>query len=133
MKKPSAITLSTPHLIAVPDIYAVIQAALKVVIRSWIGICRERLLTPQHRSNEPRTAGLLYHRMKAVERERDPRKPPMKIKCEVGTFSAGELEIPDGRIDIEIIYSLSDDPDLRLECKRVSTSAGDASARPDSS
>jgi hypothetical protein len=49
----------------------------------------------------------------------------MKVKAEVGTFSADSLEVPDGRIDIEIIYSLSEEPDLRLECKRVSATASD--------
>jgi hypothetical protein len=125
MSHDPAISLARPGLIAAPDIYAVIQAALKIVIRAWIHICREQLLTVRHRTSEPKTAGLLYQRMKSVERERKPRIPEMKIKCEAATFSCDELEVPDGRIDIEIIYSLSDDPDLRLECKRVSTTPGD--------
>jgi hypothetical protein len=125
MSNDSAISLARPDLVAEPDVHAVIQAALQIVIRSWIRICRERLLTVKHRTSEPKTAGLLYQRMRAVEQGRNPRTPPMKIKCEIATFSGDDLELPDGRIDIEIIYSLSDDPDLRLECKRVSTTAGD--------
>jgi len=125
MSNDSAISLARPGLIAASDIRAVIQVALQIVIKSWIQICRERLLAVRHRTCEPRTAGLLYQRMILVEQARDPRTPPMKIKCEVATFSGDELEVPDGRIDIEIIYSLSDDPDLRLECKRVSTTPGD--------
>jgi len=125
MNHESAASIAQPTLIAAPDIYAVIQAALQIVIRAWIHISREGLLTVRHRTSEPRTAGLLYQRMRSVERLRKPRTPEMKIKCEVGTFSSDELEVPDGRIDIEIIYSLSDDPDLRLECKRVSTTPAD--------
>jgi len=125
MNYETAVSIAQPTLIAAPDIYAVIRAALHIVIGAWIQICRERLLTVEHRTSEPRTAGLLCKRMRSVERLRKPRMPAMKIKPEVGTFSCEDIELPDGRIDIEIIYSLSDEPDLRLECKRVSTTPGD--------
>ena len=118
-------TVSTPAFIAADDIYAVLEAALRIVIQAWRMIRRESMLTDEHRTSETRTAGCLYWRMREVERNRHPRRPPMKIKAEVGTFSAELREVPDGRIDIEIIYSLSDGPDLRMECKRVSATVSD--------
>jgi hypothetical protein len=118
-------TVSTPAFIAADDIYAILEAALKIVVQAWVTIRRKRMLTDEHRTSEPRTAGCLYWRMREVERTRHPRRPPMKIKAEVGTFSAEVREVPDGRIDIEIIYSLSDEPDLRVECKRVSATVSD--------
>ena len=48
----------------------------------------------------------------------------MKIKPEVGV-TAEDQETVVGSIDIEIIYSLGDEPDLRLECKRVSSTVED--------
>ncbi len=107
------------------DLRIVLETALAIVVRAWTRIRRERLLAEMHRRDEPRTAGLLYRHMVREERERQPRRPKMKIKSEVGTFSSDEVEIADGRIDIEIIYSLADEPDLRLECKRVSASTED--------
>lgn len=118
-------TVSTPVFIDPHDIHAVLETALKIVVQAWVAIRRENELTHDHRTSECRTAGLLYWRMLEVEKNRDPRVPPMKVKAEVGTFSAELLEVPDGRIDIEIIYSLGDEPDLRLECKRVSGTASD--------
>jgi len=122
-------TISTPGLIAAADIHAVLEAALRIVVQAWVAIRRASELTDEHRTSEPRTAGCLYWRMCEVERNRHPRLPPMKIKAEIGTFSAELLEVPDGRIDIEIVYSLSDEPDLRLECKRVSATASDRRAK----
>lgn len=119
------ISASSPALYHSADLRTVLETALAIVVRAWTRIRRDRLLAELHRSNEPRTAGLLYHQMVREERERQPRQPKMKIKSEVGTFSSSQEEIADGRIDIEIIYSLDDEPDLRLECKRVSASTED--------
>ncbi len=116
---------SWPALYEPVDLQTVLEAALGIVVRAWIWIRRKHLLHEYHRSDEPRTAGLLYRHMQREERQRQPRWPKMKLKTEVGTSSAEEEEIPDGRIDIEIIYSLDDEPDLRLECKRVSGSTED--------
>ena len=122
-------TVPSPSFIDATDIHAVLEAALRIVVQAWVAIRRASELTDEHRTREPRTAGCLYWRMCEVERNRHPRLPPMKIKAEVGTYSAELLEVPDGRIDIEIIYSLSDEPDLRLECKRVSATASDRRAK----
>jgi hypothetical protein len=116
---------SWPELYEPADLQIVLDAVLGIVVRAWIWIRRKHLLREFHRSNEPRTAGLLYRHMKREERQRQPRWPRMKLKTEVGSFSSDEELIPDGRIDIEIIYSLDDEPDLRLECKRVSASIED--------
>ncbi len=120
-----SVSEATPALYELADLETVLEAALRIIVRAWTRIRRQRLLSPAHRRDEPRIAGLLYHWMVHEERQRQPRRPQMKIKSEVGTHSAGELEIADGRIDIEIIYSLGDEPDLRLECKRVSASTED--------
>jgi len=102
----------------------VIGAVLKIVAEAWNRVLRDDVLNDAHRRDEPATAGLLRHRMVAVEREREPRRPQMKIKPEVGVTAEDE-EMVVGSIDIEIIYSLGDEPDLRLECKRVSTTKED--------
>lgn len=114
-----------PDLYQPDDLRAVVAAVLEIVVRAWRAIRRRKLLTEEHRHNEPRTAGLLYHHLREQERNRLQRLPKLKLKHEVGTHSAADLEIPDGRIDIEVIYSLDDEPDLRLECKRVSASSAD--------
>lgn len=108
---------------------AVVSAALQVAVRAWRRIRRLSLLTDEYRRDEPRTAGLLRNEMVRIERARSPRVPPFKIKAEVGTLSQENVEVPDGSIDIEIIVSLRDDPDIRLECKRVSASVHDDRAR----
>ena len=118
-------TVSTPMFIDAHDIHAVLEAALRIVVQAWVAIRQDSELTDDHRTNEPGIAGLLCRRMREVEKNRAPRRPAMKVKAEVGTFSAASLEVPDGRIDIEIISSLSDESDLQLECKRVSTTASD--------
>lgn len=125
MRHRHSVSESRPALYEPADLQKVLEAALEIVVRAWIWIRRQHLLSELHRNDEPRTAGLLYRHMVRVERERQPRWPKMKLKTEVGTFSSGEVEIPDGRIDIEIIYSLDDEPDLRFECKRVSASTED--------
>jgi len=119
---------SSPQLIPEEDFLAVIEAVLRIVVLAWIRIRRARSLTDAHRRLENNTAGLLYHQMVLAERERQPRIPRFKIKAEVGTFSSA-LEVPDGRIDVEVVYSLGDDPDLRLEYKRVSSTPGDDPTR----
>ncbi|MBM4037071.1 MAG: hypothetical protein FJ290_01040 [Planctomycetes bacterium] len=125
MNQDSAISLAQPALIAAPDIHAVIRTALQIVIKAWIQICREKLVTVEHRTSERRTAGRLYQRMVRAEQERTPRTPWVRIKAEVATFSSDELEVPDGWIDMEIVHNFSGEPDLRLECKRVSTTPAD--------
>lgn len=124
-----SVSASPPDFYQPVDLRAVLDAALGIAVTAWVRIRRRKLLQEVHRRDEPRTAGLLYLHMVQVERERRPRRPKMKIKSEVGTFSADDVEIADGRIDIEIIYSLDDEPDLRLECKRVSSSTEDGRAR----
>jgi len=115
---------AAPQFVAGPDILAVIGAVLEIVAEAWEQVLRERMLDETHRHNEPATAGILRHRMILVERERKLRVPQMKIKPEVGV-TAEDQETVVGSIDIEIIYSLGDEPDLRLECKRVSSTAED--------
>ena len=97
---------SWPGLFEPADLQTVLEAALGIVVRAWIRVRRGRLLGERHRRDERPTAGLLYHQMVREERERQPRWPKMKLKTEVGTFSSGDEVIPDGRIDIEVIYSL---------------------------
>lgn len=123
IRREAALT-SAPRLIPEEDFLAVIEAVLRIVVLAWIRLRRAGSLTDFHRHQENNTAGLLYHQMVLAEREREPRIPPVKIKPEVGTFS-DELEVPDGRIDVEVVYSLGDDPDLRLEYKRVSSTPTD--------
>jgi len=123
-----AVVTSSPRLIPEEDFLAVIEAVLSVVVLAWIRIRRAKSLTDFHRRRESHTAGLLYHQIVLAERERQPRLPRFKIKAEVGTFSS-DLELPDGRIDVEVVYSLGDDPDLRLEYKRVSSTPGDDPTR----
>jgi hypothetical protein len=115
---------TAPQFLAVPDILAVIAAVLGIVVRAWDRVLLDGALSEAHRRNEPATAGLLRHRMVLVECERTPRLPRMKIKPEVGVTSEDEETVV-GSIDIEIIYSLGDEPDLRLECKRVSSTKED--------
>jgi hypothetical protein len=113
-----------PQLLAPPDILAVIGAVLEIVARAWERVRQEGVLAETHRHDERATAGLLRQRMVILELERSPRIPKMKIKPEVGvTAEDGRTVV--GSIDIEVIYSLGDEPDLRLECKRVSTVEGD--------
>lgn len=125
IRRDSVFAAPEPQLIPQADLVAVIDAVLRIVTQAWLRIRRARLLTRTHRQCEVITAGLLYQHMCAMERARQPRRPRLKIKSEAATFSAPDQPTPDGRIDIEIIYSLADDPDLRLECKRISTSAED--------
>lgn len=113
-----------PQFVSVPDILAVIGAVLRIVVEAWERVLLDDALNEAHRHDEPATAGLLRHRMVLVERERNPRLPSMKIKPEVGVTSEDEETVV-GSIDIEIIYSLGDEPDLRLECKRVSSTKED--------
>jgi hypothetical protein len=115
---------TTPQFLATPDILAVIGLVVKIVAEAWKRVLQERVLAETHRHDEPATAGLLRHRMIMVERQRSPRRPPLKIKPEVGV-TAEDQETVVGSIDIEIIYSLGDEPDLRLECKRVSSTPED--------
>ncbi len=96
MKSRRLIAQSPPALYPPVDLWAVLEAALAIVVRAWTRIRREKLLAESHRSDEPRTAGLLYRHMVREERERQPRRPRMKIKSEVGTFSSDEVEIADG-------------------------------------
>jgi hypothetical protein len=103
---------------------AVIAAVLGIVAKAWERVLRDRVLDQSHRHDEPATAGLLRRRMRIVERERTPRLPAMKIKPEVGVTAEDEEAVV-GSIDIEIIFSLGDEPDLRLECKRVSSTSQD--------
>lgn len=117
-------SLTTPQFFDAQDILAVIAAVLRIVSEAWGRVLGEGVLEETHRHDEPRTAGLLRSRMLAVERERNPRIPAMKIKPEVGVTAADEETVVRS-IDIEIIYSLGDEADLRLECKRVSTAAED--------
>lgn len=114
--------------IAVPDILAVIGVVLRIVAEAWERVLRERVLEEAHRHDEPATAGLLRRRMVTVERERKPRLPQMTIKPEVGVTSEDQETVV-GSIDIEIIYSLGDEPGLRLECKRVSITPQDDPTR----
>ena len=115
---------TAPQFLAAPDILAVIAAVLGIVVRAWDRVLLDGALSETHRRNEPATAGLLRHRMVLVECERTPRLPRMKIKPEVGVTSEDEETVV-GSIDIEIIYSLGDEPELRLECKRVSSTKED--------
>ncbi len=115
---------TAPQFLAARDILAVIEAVLRIVAGAWDRVLRECALSETHRHDEPTTAGLLRARMIAVEAERSPRRPPMKIKPEVGVPSEDQETVV-GFIDIEIIYSLGDEPDLRLECKRVSSTKED--------
>ena len=124
-----SVSESRPDFYQPVDLRAVVEAALAIAVAAWVRIRRQRLLREEHRRDEPRIAGLLYLQMVRSERERQPRWPRMKVKSEVGTFSGSDAEIADGRIDIEIIYSLDDEPDLRLECKRVSASTEDDRAK----
>ncbi len=123
------VLVSTPRLIPQEDFLTILDAVLRIVVLAWIQIRRARLLTNDHCTQETRTAGLLYQEMLRVERERKPHLPRVKVKTEVGTYSSDAQEVPDGRIDIEVVYSLGDDPDLRLECKRVSATPADDPAR----
>ena len=115
---------NAPEFVAASDILAVIAAVLSIVTQAWDQVLRDRVLADNHRHDEPKTAGLLRHRMINVEKERVPRLPRMKIKPEVGV-TAEDQETVVGSIDIEVIYSLGDEPDLRLECKRVSSTRED--------
>lgn len=124
-RPPVVLAATSPRLIPQEDLIAVIEAVLRIVTRAWIQIRRQGLLTNEHRQSEILAAGLLYQYMLDVEQKRQPRTPPMKIKSEAATFSTSGQLVPDGRIDIEIIYSLADDPDLRIECKRISTTEVD--------
>ncbi len=101
------------------DMLAVIAVALRIVAAAWQNILANQELKQHHLNDEPKTAGLLRRRMVEAEKQRSPRKPAMKVKGEVGVY-ADDKEEPVGSIDIEIIYSLGDEPDLHLECKRVS-------------
>ena len=116
--------LAPPQFLDAQDILAVIAAVLRIVSDAWDRVVREGVLEEVHRRDEPKTVGLLRSRMVAVERERSPRIPALKIKPEVGVTSE-DAETVVGSIDIEIIYSLGDEPDLRVECKRVSTAKED--------
>lgn len=115
---------TTPQFLAAPDVLAVIGVVLRIVADAWERVLRERVLDETHRHEEPATAGLLRQRMVIVERERKPRHPEMTIRPEVGV-TAEDQEAVVGFIDIEIIYSLADEPGLRLECKRVSSTKED--------
>lgn|GEM_PF-829068 len=119
---------TAPQFLAARDVLAVIEAVLRIVAEAWDRVLQERVLSETHRHDEPRTAGLLRRRMITVEAERTPRRPPMKIKPEVGVPSEDQETVV-GFIDIEIIYSLGDEPDLRLECKRVSSTKEDDPTR----
>lgn len=113
-----------PEFLALPDILAVIGTVVKIAAEAWERVLRDQVLDQSHRHDELATAGLLRRRMGIVERERNPRLPAMKIKPEVGVTAEDEETVV-GSIDIEIIYSLGDEPDLRLECKRVSSTLED--------
>lgn len=119
---------TAPQFLAATDVLAVIEVVLRIVAEAWERVLRECALSETERHDEPRTAGLLRARMIAVEAERSPRRPPMKIKPEVGVTSEDQETVV-GFIDIEIIYSLGDEPDLRLECKRVSSTKEDGPTR----
>lgn len=119
---------TTPEFLATPDILAVIEVVLRIAAEAWERVLRDHVLDQRHRHDELATAGLLRRRMRIVERERSPRLPAMKIKPEVGV-TAEDDETVVGSIDIEIIYSLGDEPDLRLECKRVSSANEDDPTR----
>ncbi len=113
-----------PQLLGPPDILAVIGAVLEIIAGAWERVRQDGVLAETHRHDEPATAGLLRQRMVVVERERSPRIPNLKIKPEVGvTAEDGQTVV--GSIDIEVIYSLGDEPDFRLECKRVSSMEAD--------
>ncbi len=105
-------------------ILPIIAAVLRIAAEAWNRVLRDGVLNATHRRDEPAIAGLLRHRMVIVEREREPREPELKIKPEVGVTAEDE-EIVVGSIDIEVVYSLGDEPDLRVECKRVSGSEQD--------
>jgi hypothetical protein len=115
---------ATPRFVAEADLLAVIGAVLAVVADAWGRVLGEEAIGESQRHDEVTTAGILRRRMVIVERERKPRQPAMKIKPEVGV-TAEDQETVVGAIDIEIVYSLGDEPDLRLECKRVSSTAED--------
>jgi hypothetical protein len=117
-----------PQFLPTSDILAVIGVVLRIVAEAWDRVLRDRALNEAHRHNERATAGLLRHRMILVERKRNPRSPGMIIKAEVGVTSEDE-EVVVGSIDIAIIYSFGDEPDLHLECKRVSSTKGDDDKR----
>lgn len=114
----------SPQFLAPPDVLAVIGAVLEIVAEAWERVRQDGVLGESHRHDEPGTAGLLRQRMIIVERERSPRSPQMKVKPEVGVTGEDEQTVV-GSIDIEVIYSLGDEPDLRLECKRVSSTEED--------
>lgn len=115
------------EFLAREDILAVIEAALKIAVEAWSRVLADGTLNDTHRHNERATAGLLRHRMILVEGERKPRRPQMKILPEVGVTGEDEKAVM-GFIDIQIVYSLGDAPDLRLECKRVSSTTQDRCA-----
>jgi len=92
---------TAPQFLAATDVLAVIEAVLTIVAEAWERVLRERILSEAHRHDEPTTAGLLRARMIAVEAERSPRQPQMKIKPEVGVASE-DRETVVGFIDMGV-------------------------------
>lgn len=123
----STLSLTPAHLFSSEEIDAalqrVISAILELSAEAWAAICKAGELKDEHRKCEVRTTGLLRNRMLQIKHLQGSWSAvKFKIKIEVGSQSQPDLQVPDGSIDIEVIYSLEDDPDFRIECKRVSNS-----------
>ena len=114
-----------PGFLSPTDIMPVVEAALGVVAEAWRQLIAANKLTSRHRRCENLTSAELRYQMRLVESNRNPRLPPMKIRGEVETFGRRRVVRPSGRVDIEIIHSLSNENDLHIECKIVSNSQED--------
>ncbi|HUU22236.1 MAG TPA: hypothetical protein VM389_06835 [Phycisphaerae bacterium] len=69
-------------------------------------------------STEPEIAGRLVREMRAEKKRRG--IPSFRIEEEVGTRSSPDVPKPEGRIDVEVIYSFDENEYFGIECKRVS-------------
>ena len=92
---------------------AVISSVLQLVPVAWTRVKSSKVVTV--RSREQFIAGLLVEEMRA---EAKARRLHIRIEEEIGTRSPGAQE-PDGRIDIQIVYSFAQEEYFGIECKRV--------------
>lgn len=109
--------IQAPIKIKIPT--AIIRVILDITVISWSKLISNNSILPTMLENK--IAGYLRREMKIEKDSRPELKNQIRIEQEVGTFASQDSIEPEGRIDIKIIYSFTEEEYFSMECKRVSS------------
>jgi len=93
----------------------VIATVLELLRSAWRAVVRKQEVGPS--STEPAIAGRLGRHILAEKKRRG--VTTLRVEEEVGTRSSPEAPKAEGRIDIKVIYSFTEEEYFGIECKRL--------------